>query len=275
MSKAFQIKSYLQFYRQAVTRYKVHSPFVFQLIEQVLEDDRNFYIFQSLKVTRKQLKKSKLQLTIKDLGAGSHVSTSNQRTVGAITKSAVSPEAQCQLLFRLTQYFKPKTMLEFGTSLGLSTLYQAFGNTEGQLITMEGSPEISRFAQEMFINAKAKNVQLKIGNFDNLLPEILKELNGTLDYVFFDGNHRKQPTLDYFETCLPYADNNSLFIFDDIYWSPEMKEAWETIKEHPSVTLTVDLFYMGLVFFRKEQLEDKHLKVVTQGAKPWVMGFWN
>lgn len=275
MSKAFQIKSYLQFYRQAVTRYKVHSPFVFQLIEQVLEDDRNFYIFQSLKVTRKQLKKSKLQLTIKDLGAGSHMSTSNQRTVGAIAKSAVSPEAQCQLLFRLTQYFKPKSMLEFGTSLGLSTLYQAFGNTEGQLITMEGSPEISRFAQEMFINAKAKNVQLKIGNFDNLLPEILKELNGTLDYVFFDGNHRKQPTLDYFETCLPYADNNSLFIFDDIYWSPEMKEAWETIKEHPSVTLTVDLFYMGLVFFRKEQLEDKHLKVVTQGAKPWVMGFWN
>jgi len=275
VSKAFQIKSYLQFYRQAVTRYKVHSPFVFQLIEQVLEDDRNFYIFQSLKVTRKQLKKSKLQLTIKDLGAGSHMSTSNQRTVGAIAKSAVSPEAQCQLLFRLTQYFKPKSMLEFGTSLGLSTLYQAFGNTEGQLITMEGSPEISRFAQEMFINAKAKNVQLKIGNFDNLLPEILKELNGTLDYVFFDGNHRKQPTLDYFETCLPYADNNSLFIFDDIYWSPEMKEAWETIKEHPSVTLTVDLFYMGLVFFRKEQLEDKHLKVVTQGAKPWVMGFWN
>jgi len=275
VSKAFQIKNYLQFYRQAITRYKVHSPFVYQFIEEVLEDDRNFYLFEPLNITRKQLKASKHQLTVKDLGAGSQVNNQQVRKVSNIAKSAVSPRAQCELLFRLTQYFKPQTMLEFGTSLGLSTLYQSFGYTEGQVITMEGSPEIARFAKEMFKNAKAKNIQQRVGSFDDLLPDVLNKLNGTLDYVFFDGNHRKAPTLKYFEACLKHAGNNSIFIFDDIYWSAEMKEAWETIKEHPSVTLSVDLFYMGIVFFRKEQLERKHLKVVTQGAKPWVMGFWS
>ncbi len=258
-----------------MTRYKVHSPFLFQLIEEVLEDDRQYYIFASLSATRKQLQASKHELTIKDLGAGSHVSNSNVRTIASIAKSAVSPEAQCQLLFRLTQYLKPKTMLEFGTSLGLSTLYQAFGHTQGQLITMEGSPQVAEFARGMFVNSKAKNIQLKTGNFDDLLPEILKGLAGKLDYVFFDGNHRKEATLNYFEACLPYADNNSVFVFDDIYWSPGMLEAWETIKQHPSVTLTVDLYYMGLVFFRKEQQQPEHMKLVTQAAKPWTMGFWS
>jgi predicted O-methyltransferase YrrM len=72
-----------------------------------------------------------------------------------------------------------------------------------------------------------------------------------LDLVFFDGNHQKVPTLDYFHHCLTKAHENSIFIFDDIHWSSEMDEAWQQIQGHEQVSLTIDLFQFGLVFFRK------------------------
>jgi len=73
-----------------------------------------------------------------------------------------------------------------------------------------------------------------------------------IDLVYFDGNHQKEPTLNYFHTCLQKAHKNSLFIFDDIHWSDGMEEAWEQIKKHDRVHLTIDLFQFGIVFFEKE-----------------------
>ena len=83
----------------------------------------------------------------------------------------------------------------------------------------------------------------------------LKEHN-QLDFVFFDGNHKKKPTLSYFKQCLEVAHEDSIFIFDDIYWSTEMTEAWQEIKKHPKVTLSIDCFEMGIVFFKKEQAKE-------------------
>jgi predicted O-methyltransferase YrrM len=74
--------------------------------------------------------------------------------------------------------------------------------------------------------------------------------------VFVDGNHQKEATLRYFKLCLPKVHENSLLIFDDIYWSRGMKEAWNEIKAHPEVTVTVDLFWIGLVYFRKGQVKE-------------------
>jgi predicted O-methyltransferase YrrM len=79
----------------------------------------------------------------------------------------------------------------------------------------------------------------------------------TQNLIYFDGNHSKIATLDYFEALLPTISNESVWIFDDIHWSPDMEEAWEIIKKHPKVTVTIDTFQWGLVFFRREQ-EKEH-----------------
>ena len=129
------------------------------------------------------------------------------------------------------------------------------------MITIEGCPNTAAVAGLNFRALGLDNVQLEVGNFDDILPGILKSQT-QLDFVYIDGNHRKDATLNYFEWCLPKVHENSMLIFDDIYWSEGMKEAWAEIKRHPQVTVTVDLFWIGLVFFKKGQArQDFKLKV--------------
>ena len=97
------------------------------------------------------------------------------------------------------------------------------------------------------------NVQMIRGNFDKTLEPLLKGIE-KLDFVFVDGNHRYQPTINYFHLLKPKMQEQSILIFDDIHWSKEMEAAWDEIKKDPSISLTIDLFFIGIVFFRKEQL---------------------
>ncbi|MCC7526845.1 MAG: SAM-dependent methyltransferase, partial [Chitinophagaceae bacterium] len=76
-----------------------------------------------------------------------------------------------------------------------------------------------------------------------------------------DGNHRKEPTLAYFNQLMRHAGNNSLFIFDDIHWSAEMEEAWRDIQLHPAVTCSIDLFFIGIVFFTPDIKEKQHFTI--------------
>jgi len=127
------------------------------------------------------------------------------------------------------------------------------------VITIEGCPQTAAVAGRNFKDLGIRNIELQVGNFDELLPDLI----GTkpkLDFVYIDGNHRKDATLNYFNWCLPKVHENSLLIFDDIYWSEGMKEAWAQIKQHPEVTVTVDLFWIGLVFFKKGQAKE-HFKI--------------
>ena len=128
----------------------------------------------------------------------------------------------------------------------------ASANSKIKTISIEGCPETAKIAAQNFEKIEIKNVEQFIGNFDAILPDIV-EKREEIDFVLFDGNHRKKATLNYFLTCLEKASENSVFIFDDINWSDEMREAWQEIKDHEQVTVTIDLFFMGIVFFRKEQ----------------------
>jgi len=251
------IRNYLRYYARARTRYQVHSPFVFDLLNEVIEDNRHFYVFDDIERLRENMLHDKRKIEVTDLGAGSHTTNGRLRSIRSIAKSAVTPPRYTELLFKLIHYFKPKTILEMGTSLGISTLYQATSVRSAKVTTLEGCPKISAIAKENFRWLDADNIDLITGNFAQTLPQALRQI-GRLDYAFFDGNHRKKPTLDYFNQALQYAHEESIFVFDDIYWSEEMQEAWEEIKAHPQVTLTIDLFYMGIVFFRKEHTEKEH-----------------
>ena len=243
---------YLLYLLKARTRHGTHSPFVYNLLDEVIYDTSQFYVFDEIESLRKKLLRDERTINIKDYGAGSTINASPTRKLKDIARNSAKAEKYGQLMFRLIQKFKPETLLELGTSLGISTIYQASAVPKSKLITMEGCPETAAVAKENFEKLKLDNVEIVVGNFDKTLSSTLNTIT-KLDYAFFDGNHRKAPTLDYFRKCLAKVNNDSVFIFDDIHWSDEMKEAWEEIKANPSVTVTIDLFFVGLVFFRKEQ----------------------
>lgn len=251
------ITSYFKYLLRSRNEHSIHSPFLFELYTKVIKDKEEKHAdYPYLKSLRKELLSSSEEIEILDLGAGSRINKSNLRKVKTIAKNAEKPEKFGKLFHRLIRHFQPESILELGTSLGLTTLFMAEAKPDSKIFSFEGCPETAKIAKRNFNKSEVKNIEVILGNIDETLPEKLKTLENGLDYAYFDANHRYEPTVRYFEQCLPYAKNDSLFIFDDIYWSDEMTQAWEHIKAHPQVTLTVDLFWIGLVFFRKEQVKE-------------------
>ncbi|MCB0550995.1 MAG: class I SAM-dependent methyltransferase [Phaeodactylibacter sp.] len=265
---------YLQYYWRAETRYGLHSPFLYELVEKTVEDTRNFYAFSIIEGLRNLLLRDDTQITIADHGAGSKVTGSSRRAVHSLARhTAVSP-ATGRFLFRLVHFTKPTTLLELGTSLGISTAYQAAAARKARFITIEGCPETAALAQQHFEQLNLPNVQLLAGTFQEKLPEALRKLK-RLDYLYLDGDHRQGASLDYFEQCLQFAHSGSVFVIADIHWSAEMENAWREMCRHPKVSLSADLFHIGLLFFRKEQREKEHFTIIRSVLKPWRMGFFD
>ena len=254
MFSRFQLaKKYLRYYLTASNGkgHGVHSPFVFDFVQHVLNDNRQFSTYQIVESLRKQMKNDEHLLEVQDMGAGSMVSASRQRKISDIARSAVKTKKFGQLLFRIVNYYRPRSILELGTSLGITTAYLALANPKGSVITLEGASEVAAIARYNLEKLVIQNIRLEEGNFDVTLPKALESFD-ILDFAFVDGNHRKEPTLIYFQSLLNKINNSSILIFDDIHWSAEMEEAWELIKAHSLVTMSIDLFFIGIVFFRHE-----------------------
>lgn len=253
------IKSYLKFLWNSKNEHGVHSPFVFDLVTKCFYDKKNYPEYTILKTYRNSLLENKNTIEVSDFGAGSRVFKSNTRAINQIAKTAGISSKRAKLLFRMVAYFQPSTILEIGTSLGLATAAISIGNKNALVTTLEGCPNTMAMAKK----------QLQLYNFNNVACNTIKFEDflhnyqlSTLHYqlIYFDGNHSTQSTLEYLELLLPTITNETVWIFDDIHWSPDMENAWEIIKNHPKVTVTIDTFQWGLVFFRKEQ-EKEHFVI--------------
>ena len=256
----FQIESYLKFLWKSKNEHAVHSPFVFNLLTKCFYDRKPKPEYAILKKYRKTLLENKNFIEVTDFGAGSKVFKSNKRQICKIAQTAGISPKRAELLFRVTNYFQPKNILEIGTSLGLATSALALGNTNAKVVTLEGCPQTANQCQLQLKNFNFNNVDSVITEFQSYLEDIklrLKTETEEFDLIYFDGNHSKKATLAYFELLLPTINNDSVWIFDDIHWSEEMEEAWEIIKKHPKVKVTIDTFQWGFVFFRREQ-EKEH-----------------
>ncbi len=249
------IIKYLKYRVKAQTKFDIHSPFVYKLTTEVINNKYKNTDFKSIEVLRKELLKNKNMLSFVEMGAGNFNKLTNTKSIANITKNSAKPKKYAQLLFRLVQYFNTINILELGTSLGISTSYMAKANQNANIISIEGNESVSTQAAINFKKLNINNIRLITGNFDVQLPILLEE-NRYFDLIFFDGNHRKEPTLNYFMKCLKYKTEESVFIFDDIHWSKEMEEAWEIIKQSSEVTVSIDLFFLGLVFFRKASTKE-------------------
>ncbi|MDP9048824.1 MAG: class I SAM-dependent methyltransferase [Bacteroidota bacterium] len=251
-------KDYLLHRFKAKNRHGLHSPFVYRLADETIYDFDAKKVYQDIENSRNSLLIDTRIINVTDLGAGSHVNADSKKKVSAVARYALKKPELAQLLYRLANDVKPHTIVELGTCLGITTLYLQSAAPKAKVYTLEGCPETAAIARENFEKAAFKNIDLIIGNFDETLPGVIDGLD-QLDFVFVDGNHQKEATLKYFEWCLPKVHDGTLLIFDDIYWSEGMKEAWDEIKTHPRVTVTVDLFWIGLVYFRPSQVKENFL----------------
>jgi len=226
----------------------VHSPLVFEFITQVLTDRTAYPHYGRLEAKRRQLLRDPALLQVEDFGAGSRVHPVRNRKVKDIAASSLKPAKYASLLYRMVRHYQPATVLELGTSLGVTAAYLASALPEhGRLITCEGAPAVAAKARSVFQELDLRQIRIVEGNFDETLPALLRELK-QVDFAFIDGNHREEPTLAYFHTLLGYTQSRSILVFDDIHWSAGMEAAWKKICEHPAVTLSIDLFFIGIVF---------------------------
>lgn len=255
------IKSYFNFLWNSKNQHGVHSPFVFDLVTNCFYDKKKYEEYEILKQYRNSLLQNKNFIEVTDFGAGSRVFKSNKRQISKIAKTAGISPKRAKLLFRVVNYFQPNTILEIGTSLGLATSALSLGNATAKITTLEGCPSTMNQCQLQFqkSNFKTDNIEFITTKFEDYLVYCqLKTENYQL--IYFDGNHSKKATLEYFELLLKTITNETLWIFDDIHWSKDMEEAWEIIKNHPKVKVTIDTFQWGFVFFREEQ-EKEHFVV--------------
>ncbi len=252
-SSLWRVGQYVKHLSKAKNRHGTHSPFVYELLDRVVYDRTVHQEYAIVENIRRQLLARGDVIAVTDLGAGSTVNSSGKRKVADIARNSAKAGKWGKLLFRLSKHFRPETMIELGTSLGIGSLYQSLGNPQGKLTTFEGCPNTAAIAQQQFQQANI-NSDIIEGNFDDMLPAYLSSIE-KLDWAFIDGNHRKEPTICYFGQCLEKCHSDSILLFDDIYWSRGMAEAWGNIRQHPRVTVTLDLFQLGIVFLHEGQVK--------------------
>ncbi len=246
----YPLISYIKFLIKSTNAHGVHSPFVFDLISNCFnsKSTENKSDFNEFITFKKQLLTNNSIIKITDYGSGSKYFKSNKRRDSDIAKDVGISNNKAKFLIKIITYFKPVNILEIGTSVGLSTHLLA-KNSSSYVITLEGCKETLQIAKNNL--SQYNNIKFKLGKFDFTLPKIVE--SNSFDLIYFDGNHTKEATLNYFNICLNAKHNNSIFIFDDIYLNKKMQEAWQEIIKHPKVSVSIDIYHYGLLFFRKEQ----------------------
>lgn len=260
MKILWAIYTFIGYLFNSKSRYKTHSPFVYEFINDVLRDKTDYPKYYGLHKYRKKLSRSSSLVETVDFGSGAGKREYRTFTekVGKLARQRTHPRKRLEMLFRISQYFKPKQMLEIGTAVGFSSLYLKRGNPDGKLTTMEGCAGLAHIAAKGFKIFHFEDVEIAVGNFDKIMASTIQKFD-TLDLVFFDGNHQEEPTINYFEQCLTKANENSVFMFDDIHWSPGMSRAWKKIKKDPRVSFTIDIYWLGLVFFKKSHAKQHYV----------------
>lgn len=245
---------YLKYLGKAKTRHGVHSPFVYRLVDTVIYDFQAKIVYQDIEHLRNKVFNDKNKINIAKSDTESNVNN-KQKAAGNSAKSILNSAKLDQLIYRLAVDLKPRNIIELGSGFGISTAYLSKAAPEARIISIEENPETGAITSENLKELSINHVEFLVGNFDQLLTETINKLD-EFDFVFINGNHTKDALLNYFKHCLPRLSENSVMIFREIYRSREMREAWKEIKSNPKVSVSIDLFWFGLVFVRKAQVKE-------------------
>lgn len=271
------IKRIWTFYSDARTKFDVHSPYISALIlalKKPLSQDQYANI-QIVETERKKLLADHSKITLEPMGAGSRLKENNEITVRELASRSLSTPRQCLMYFKLINWLKPTTLLELGTSLGVSTLYHHLAAPDAHLISIEGRGPVHRIARKIIDRNQVRgNIELLEGLFDDHLERVLTSI-GKVDYVFIDGDHKGSSLIRYIRQILSYLDDESVIVVHDVYWSDDMLKAWKEIIDWPEVKASLDTYEMGILLFNRSILHKQNIRLVSTWLKPWRQGFFS
>jgi predicted O-methyltransferase YrrM len=233
----------------------VHSPYLFDFVRYVISEKNPFYIFAEIEKQRSKLLNDNTIIIKSDFGTGA----SKQFKVCDIASKSICSPRKGQLLCRIVNYLKLNNVLELGTSFGISTAYIASLSNTRKCVTLEGCENTASIARQTFSALNLSNIEVITGNIDNTIQNALNKLS-IIDFVYIDANHSLDATIRYFELIQPGLSEKAVVVFDDIYWSKDMKLAWENIKSNAKVTSTFDMYHFGIAFFNPD-LKAKNYKL--------------
>jgi predicted O-methyltransferase YrrM len=228
----------------------IHSPFVFDLVSRVFRNKIDPAVIFNIELVRKKLISDKRRIMVRDLGSRSELLKTNLRKISKIARFSPVPGKYGALLSNMAAEFGKPLIIELGTSIGISTMYMAASCPDTTVCTIEGCPGTAAIAKQNFIEAGLNNIKVLEGPFDEFLPGF-STAGVKPGLVFIDGNHRKAPVIKYFNMIAELADTKTVIIIDDINYSKEMANAWDEIKRHKKVSVSIDIFRMGILFFRE------------------------
>ncbi|MEE4257534.1 MAG: class I SAM-dependent methyltransferase [Bacteroidales bacterium] len=245
--------SYLRYLLRARSRFRVHSPYIYSLYTDVILDKSSKEVFTLIEKRRASLLKQRSLLEITDFGtgAGKNPYRVRFRQIRSLTRHSSIRPKYGRLLHRLAGSFQAEEVLEIGTAMGISSMYIASAVPESRMITMEGCAMIADKAAGNFRKMDMRNIEVDVGSFDLHLEKTLANFN-RLDFVFLDGNHRQEASMRYFRLILPKLHPGSVMVIDDIHRSKGMQRAWEKIRDHEKVSISIDLFRLGIVLFKDD-----------------------
>lgn len=254
------------FYLSADTPSKSQHSFIQELCKEVFFNKRNYYALDKIDTLRDHLKRNTSKIQHQDFGAGSHYKT-KEKTIASFAKTSASDKYKGQVLFHFARHLNAQHILELGTNLGLGAAYLASANSNSNVKSLEGCPNLSEVARKIIKSAKIINTEIIAGQFSDTLRRTCQSMK-KIDLAFIDGDHSYDSTIGNYKTIKPFLYKNSVVIFDDIYWSEGMTKAWNEIKESKEVVLSIDIYRMGIVFF-DDKLPDENLKLISSKLTPW------
>lgn len=234
----------------------VHSPAIYRFVKYVLYEKNSFYVYSEIEMLRRELENNTQKFQLTDFGTG----VDRETTISRVAKRSLNNSGYSQLLYRMVRDANPETILELGTSLGISTAYMAKARPSAQCYTFEGCPQLAKIAAENFDKLGIQNIEIIQDNIDNALPLFLEKIP-TLDFVFIDANHTSKALNSYFDMIMPKISDKTVMVIDDINWSDDMWMAWEHVRKHPRVVSSLDIFGLGILFFNTEQ-NKMHYKLI-------------
>lgn len=249
MNLAFE---YIKYRWNAKGRHGTHSPFVYDFVDKCLASKIDVLFKKERSNLFNKLNSDRDKIKIEDFGVGSK-KLSNIRQISQIFNNSSSKGKYGELLYKLAKFYQPNRILELGTSLGVGTIHLSKGSSKSEIITIEACNAIRNEALKNFSSLGCTSVKSILSTFKAFIDSYSGE---SFDLVFIDGHHDGSALKDYLKSLEKFTHNDTLFILDDIRWSDSMFDAWNHIIADEEYHVTIDLFRMGLILRREQQVKE-------------------